>query len=294
MAVIPTPQLTPRTALWGLGFRFERIGLDFQNLYYDVREVWLIGKWLGYPFWVFGWGMLQARDNCWDTDNQLVKIQSWINHLVDGWGIIEIIETLSYNLRQVINNPRQFVRTFVEQLSFDFRMLVLDANLWFRAKFNTNYPDLFSIVRNPYQWLRDRIYDTWPGLVTFFISPTSTVLGWIRYNYPFISDLMNNPSGKILDWIEQRYPWFYYLMTNPTNFVINRIKLYSWQLGVFIDDPRQWFIARLSDILGIPEIDFNDFPRAIFRIVRDLILSSFGSFQEEIEDSIISIILIFI
>lgn len=294
MAVKPPPILPSRTALWGLGFRFEMIALQAQGVYYDIRDIWLLGKWLSYPLWVFAWSMFVARDKCWEADSALVAVEGWINHLTDGWGIIDIIETLSYNLRLVIRDPIEFIRQNIRSLSFEFRMILDNVDVWFRAKFNINYPDLFQIVRNPFDWLRYKLYDLFPGLVTFFISPWNTVMGWVRYTFPFMTDLLNNPSGTAQSWLQQRYPWLTWFFFDPANFIINRIRDYSGELGAFITDPLHWFRELLARLLHIQEQELNDLPKALFRVVVRVILDSLGNFQDEVQTAICDIVLKFI
>jgi len=294
MAIIPNPILPPRTALWGLGFRFEMIGFDAQNLYFDIRDIWLLGKWLSYPLWVFAWGMFVSRDLVWETDTYITRMQSWISHLTDGWGIIEIIETLSYNLRLVVNNPLEFIRQNIRSLSFEIRMILDNADVWFRAKLNTNYPDLFEIVYNPWDWLRYKLYETFPGLTTFFSSPVNAVLGWIRYYFPFVTDLLNNPSGTIQTWIQQRYPWFGWFVDNPTDFIMSRIKGSNGELALFLTDPVFWFLSLFAGLLGVSGADLIDLPRTLFRVGTRVILESWGTFRDEVENGICDIILKFI
>lgn len=294
MAVKPPPILPQRTALWGLGFRFEMIALQAQGVYYDIRDIWLLGIWLSYPLWVFAWSMFVARDKCWEADSTLVAIEGWIKHLTEGWGIVEILDTLSYNLRLARTDPIEFIRQNIRSLSFEFRMILDNADTWFRAKLNTNYPELWEIVWNPWEWLRNKLYNLYPGLDSFFISPWDSVVSWVRYTFPFVTDLLNNPSGTIQDWLQRRYPWLAWFFFDPASFIINRIRGYSGELGSFLTDPLHWVRQWLATLLHIQEQELNDLPRALFRVVTHTILDSWGTFRDEVQTAICDIVLKFI
>ena len=116
----------------------------------------------------------------------------------------------------------------------------------------------------------------------------------MRYYFPFLTDLLNNPSSTIQTWLERYYPWIRWFFNDPSIFIIDRLSRYSWELASFLQDPIHWMRSWFAGLLGINEIELNDLPRALFRVVMTLILNSWGTFQEEVSDTICNIVLKFI
>jgi len=294
MPHIPNPVLPSRTAFWSLGFRFDMIGRDFQNIANAINGIWLLGVWLSWPFYIIGWGFFEARNKCWDADSLIVSMKGWLDALTSGWAILDILKVLSYNIRFLVDNPRGFVRYYIELISTALRNIIINPNWWFTNKLRYNFPLLWSVVYDTINWLRNKVFQLFPGLVTFFISPVHTVLGWIRYHWPFIPRLISNPVSQIVDWLSSQYPGFVSFLRYPTNYIIGRLSGRTPTLAEFLLYPITWLKRQMSIILNISEEGLSMMPVSLLRWFFNILVSGTAVLINTVTTLLCDIILEFI
>lgn len=294
MPHIPNPVLPSRTAFWSLGFRFDMIGRDFQNIANAINGIWLLGVWLSWPFYIIGWSFFQARDKCWDADKLIVNMKGWLDALTGERAILDILKILSYNIRFLVDNPRGFIKYYIELISTALRNIINDPDLWFRRKLGRNFPTLTRILFDTLNWLRDKVFALFPGLVTFFISPIPTVLGWIRYHWPFIPRLISDPVGQIVDWLTLQYPGFVSLLRYPTDYIIGRLAGRTPTLAEFLLYPIRWLKRQMSIILNISEEGLSILPVTLLRWMFNILVRETAVMINTVTTLLCDIILEFI
>jgi hypothetical protein len=246
----PPPQ-EPRTSLWSLAFKMQTIASKFLSIYNDVKDVWLLGKHLSYPFYMMYVYIMTGAGYVFEADNKLVHILTWLKGIIEGNTLVQLIASFSWDLQQIINNPLGWFIAKLGESSHNFRRIredpyqfvmdMLFARLpiirdiiyrtsdWLKDKLRDISHDLFLFIENPWQYLYDKMTSMFTWLYWINAEPVNTVINWlVNYSWWF-RDFLNNPQDKIISFIIQARP----------------------EMNDLLNNPYYWIKRKISDVLGI-------------------------------------------
>lgn len=251
MAVIRPPPTPARSPLWSLSFKVEVIQSKFYILYLDINDVWLIGDWLSWPFYLISYYMGQAVSLIRDSDSWIVSNRSWIESLYDGSQFTEILDSISNNLRWLRIDPLGFVRHYISLMSIDLIRIVENNLDWVREKVGQTYPAIMDIQYNPDGWFKSVIRRTYGQAIAFLDNPQPTVRLWVSQLSPFLSGIISGGYSYIISQFNARTYWFESFLSNPLDFIYIRIHQLYPQLGPIMINPEFWIRRNVAVILGL-------------------------------------------
>lgn len=294
MANVPLPPIAPRTGLWGLGFRMELIALRFYNMYDDIKDLWLIGKWLSWPFYLIHTYFNAARNKCWQADVELVFALTWIKGITEGSVIIDLLEHLWYEFRYLRADPIGWVSAKIDQVSGELRYLRTDPYGWMRSRLYLAIPAFYSILGNSGWWIYSKLTERYPEFGLFMGNTWGYIRDKVLGLFWWARDLNTSPKYAVYGWINQLFPWFNDFMTNPAGTIINYLRGYNYNIGLLFDNPAQWFKERLAVALGLQPHEMDNFVPFLIKRMFSLVLSNYLGLLDYVENAICQLILKFI
>jgi hypothetical protein len=294
MANAPTPPIAERSAFWPLGHRFDRIRSQFYDTYTDIKDVYLLGKYLAWPFYFISEAFEQARDLAWQADDLLVWINTWVKGIVDGNVIKDIIDMLSSNYRDIRNNPLEWVYYKIRDLSYELIRIVQDARQWFSNKLLQSYPIFNALIFAPIVWVKARVEEAFPAVVAFLASPAWSVWLWVNEQFPFMIALLSYPGSQVIVWINGQYPHFLPFLQNPIGYVKNWVYDAFPDMYGFLNDPLWWLRQQLSYYMRVPVSQLDNIPLGLLRYMFFILASNQGFILTELEKLVCDLIVRFI
>lgn len=252
MANIQPPPIQPRTALWGLGFALEKVSLRFKSIYESIRDTWLLGPYLAWPFYYLYLFFNEAKQKSWEADDKLVEIATWVNGIINGTVIRDILDFLSYNYTRLRNDPIGLIRDILSYVSYEFTLIRIDPYNWVKNKVLAVWPIVYDLIYGTRNWLLNVLGQNFPLLYQLFVNPFGTLRNWILSLFYWAREFNSNVIQSIISFISQRAWWFSGFITAPVSTLINLIKQQNFSLGQFLDNPIQWVKYRIMDFFGIP------------------------------------------
>jgi len=294
MANAPTPPSTPPTPLWGLGFRLESIGRYFESLYYDIADIWLLGKWLSWPFYLIYWSFSEAKGLCWDADRSLGWVTTWVMGLVEGSTFGELLDSLSWHYQQIRTDPISWVARWFKAIRWELRQLVDNPTTFVSDRLFGRFPILYTLAYNAFGYISDSLFSAYPYMREFFRYPLSRVREWVCNTWRWLDELDRDRSNTLVTWLSWGTWWFRDFLNNPSGFILQRLKYASWELNELLTNPVQWLRDQVASAIGVYPHELRDLPLTLFRKLITLIVASRGSLLDELESAFCAIVLKFI
>ncbi len=294
MANAQPPPIAPPSPLWGLGFRLENIGRYFESMYLDIRDIWLLGKWLSWPFYLIYWSFNEAKGLCWDADRSLVWVTSWVKGLVDGSTFGELLDSLSWHYQQIRTDPIHWVATWFKAIRWELRQLVDNPTAFVSDRLFGRFPILYTLAHNAFGYISDRLFSAYPHMRDFFRYPFSTVRQWITNTWRWLDELDRDRSNTLATWLSWGTWWFRDFLNNPRHYVLQWLKESSWELNELLVNPTQWVKDKLASAIGIYPHELPDLPLILFRKLITRIVTSQGGLLDELQSAFCAVILKFI
>lgn len=258
MAHITPPPLPSKTVLEKIGDKFKDISDDFYTLYDVLKDVWLLGTYLRWPFyWLYTY-FSYVSSKFYQADDLVRELKRWIDGIAEG----DVFQNLLY------------------WLSSHFRSIRIDAVNWVRYRFEDISSDLWSFINTPHVWVFRKIEDWVTWFYEFRRDPKQTIVNWLTEKYPwltqfllnalayivdavyagiaFIRDLRDKPQTTIIDWLAQWYYWVREFLQDPFSFIVGKVKSISAEVRLFFDNPIQWAKEKIKQVLGLTDFDISD------------------------------------
>lgn len=274
MAHIPTPPIAPRTGLWGLGFRFELIASRFYNIYESIKYVWLIGKWLAWPFYLLSAYFYSARDKSWEADSSLVNAISWIKNIIEGSAIIDILEVLWWEFRYLRADPVGWVRAKIDRVSGELRFIRQDPYGWMRSRLYLALPIFYLLLGNSGWWIYSKLNARYPEIGSFIRDTWGFIRNKVISVFYWARELDIDPGTAVIGWINRYVGWFWSFIWSPSSFIKEQLSNTSWDLRVLLSDPRLWVKEQVASILGLNTYEMDNFVVSIIKRMFSAILSN--------------------
>lgn len=269
MPHIGAPILPPKTVLSDIGDKVMLIGDDMLKLYHKVKDVWLLGPYLRWPFWWLWFYCDVIANKFYQADDVVRKLKQWLDGITDG----NVFENLLY------------------WLSSEFRSIRFAAGSWVRAKFQNISHETWQLLNTPVVWVLDRLEGYIPWFHGFRTDPIATVIGWLTKRHPwiaqfllytitfirdkvyqgigFLRELRDNPQSRVIDWLAAWYAWIRSFLIDPLGFIVEKVKAFRADVRLFFDNPIAWAREKIKQVTGLTDIDLSDIPFYVFRRVLD-------------------------
>jgi hypothetical protein len=262
------PPLEPRTAMWGMALRFQVISSRFNSLYENTRDIWLIGLHLSWPFYLLSTYFTKIANFCFQVDDKLVNVISWVKGIVEGDTLRQLLESLSFDLRYLLRDPFGWFLYRLDDISIIYRQLRDDPYGFIKNKLFASLPIFWDIIYNTRNWLFEKLREMSGDLVWFISNPFDYLRYALSalYNWFYLLDL--DPVSAIIDWLSGRIWWFRDFLYNPSNRIIQFIRDYNWELSEFISNPIRWVKERVYDSL---ELDMYSTEPITLLLIRKII-----------------------
>lgn len=251
MPFVPTPPTRKTTGLWSFGFRLEAIARYFANLATDIQDVWIIGKWLSFPFALISVAFAVGQSYVWQADQELGQVLSWIDDFLDGWLIIDLLEGLWSELRELRRDPVTWVLRQIIRLWVEFERIRNDPVGWFREKLTRLIPTIWYLFENTRQWFYDQLSRYWPLMSEWFNNPYGMLINMVYSTWPIIREFVSNASYFVYDRLRSLYPILTSLLNSPSTTVINLLTSRYPDLVTFLSNPYVWIRDKLFNIIGV-------------------------------------------
>lgn len=268
MANAPYPPLEPRTPLWSLGFKLHSVAGNFKGIFNDIRDVWLLGTWLAWPFFFMYTYFMSAGDFCIQADDKLVDVITWVKGITEGSTFWHLLSNVTYDIGFILRDPVGWLLWRLDTISYIYRQLRDDPYGWFRDKLLAVFPIFYDIIYNTYWWFRDRIRDLSGDLVWLLDDSWGFIYHKVIGVFGWAWSLQFRASDSIIDWITERVWWFRSFLNQPRQTIIDFIRQQSWDIDELITDPRKWVNQRVFELLGI---DYYSYENVITQITKKLI-----------------------
>lgn len=291
---VEPPDIPSPTPFWGLGFRFESIGRKFYDTYQKIREVWLIGPYLAWPFYFVSQWFFDARDYSWQAEVLVRYLKRWIDGLSSGNTFSQLLYRIAAPLWEVVYDPRGWLIKRIRDVGGSLYALYANANTWVTIKVETNFPFLKGIRDNPRQWLVDLLNARFPGIISIFQDFDGWLKSRVEWFYPFIYRLRIDPIGYIIGLINSRYPAFVRFLDNPEHEIYRYLTNRYPELFLFFGNPELWFNEKLRRTLGLSFVEYGSPVPILLVTILDMITRAFYNQLNWISNRICNIILLFI
>lgn len=264
MPHIAPPTYPPPTILETIGRIIKDIAGDFHDLYEKLDGVWLLGQWLRWPFWWLYYYFNNVGDNFYVADNLVRALKQWIDGITDGTVIERFIDWLSSQYRSIRLDPIGWVRRKFSDISHETWQILNVPTTWVFDRIKSWIPWFDDFRHNPGQFVVDKLLYRYPWLNNFFTNALAWIVENVYAGIGFIRQLRDSPQNTILDWLSQWYAWLRSFLTAPMQFIIGKLKDYSTEVRLMIDDPYAWVREKIKGIMGWSDIDISDLAFYIF------------------------------
>jgi len=263
-------------------------------MYEDTKDVWLIGKWLSWPFWFLSVYFNVARDKSWEADQDLVYAITWVKGLVDGNVIGDILEKIWFEFSFLKRDPIGWVRAKIDEVSGELRFLRLDPMGWMRSRVYFAFPVFHSLLGNSGWWVYNELNKRYPEIGSFIRDTWGFIRGKVLSLFWWARELETNPTRMIIDRINAQVGWFWSFMQNPSDFIVNRFASYNYLLHQMLTDPNRWVKDRMATVLGINPNEMDNLVVTLIKRMFSAVLGNQSGLLDYTKEAIVSLILRFI
>lgn len=274
MAYAQPPPMAAMSPFWSLAYRFERIGYEFKGIYEKIEDVWLLGKYLRWPFYFIQYAFFTARDLSFDANIWVRKTKASIDALYDGWMFANLLDDLSYHYKWLRNDRYGWLKHHLTGLSYDLAAIITSAQAWFELKLRGISWTLRYFIDNPTECLKYLMNYAYPSVITFLSSPWGALTNWIYTLFPLFREFILSPNSLIISLISNWYPFFSNFLNSPMSTVMGLIKGFSYDLRLLINNPWFWFKHKLATALLVSVGDLDNMPVAIIKKIFYVIMQN--------------------
>ncbi len=265
MAHVPTPPLPAKTVLEKIADRFKTVAADFYALYEALKDVWLLGTYLRWPFWWLYYYFNFIGDKFYQADDLVRDLKRWVDGLVKGTVFEDLLYWLSYHFRSIRSDATNWVRRRFQSISGDMWSFVNTPHVWVFRKIEDWISWFYDFRRNPRETVVNWLKDKYPWIAGFLFNALGFIVDKVYAGIGFLRGLRDRPQNTIIDWLAQWYHWVRTFLSNPFQFIIEKVKSFSTEIRLFFDNPLEWARVKIKQVLGVSDFDLSDLPYYILR-----------------------------
>jgi len=247
MRIGPPPQPGAHGPLWSLGYWLKEAASEFYDLYDAIKDIWLIGDYLAWPFYLIYYWLDYAGGRAQEADARLLEIWGDLWALLTGVTFDDLLYALSWNFWHIVNRARDWIKDKLIEISWNFHGIIYYATDWVRGKLFEISGHFREITYYAVSWVRSRLYE----ISGHFKRIVEDPLGWIRDFLYTISGhfwwIVNYPSIWIRMRIIARWPGLRELFDDPRRWLwLLFVAAFDWFWREYSD----WLLQKLEDLIS--------------------------------------------
>lgn len=270
MAHVPLPPLPSDTIFRRIGDKFKDVADDFYTLFERLEDIWLLGKWLRWPFWYMYFWFTALYTLCYTADDKFRDVKRWVDGISDGNTFQELVDWLSDQYRLIRIDPVGWVRRSFTNISHDMWRFLNVPNTWFKDRFDGIAMWFYDLRVDPTGTIRKFLTTAHPFLSMFLFYPSTYIVGKIYETIMFLRELRDSPTNRIIQWIAIWYSWIWEFLNHPISFIIAKVKAFRADVRFFIDNPIAWAKQKIKEVMGWTDYDISDITFYLFRRFLDM------------------------
>jgi hypothetical protein len=294
MAVVQRPPSQPAGPLWWVGWYLDSFKQWLEHVGNSVKDVFLLGQWLSYPFLSMAYYVGRAADYARNGDDRVQELLAWINGIVDGWLFIDLLFWVSAEYRSIRDNARLWVKIQLLGLNSWFYFLIIDpkafVNLlirqvaWYISLLLDDPKSFIVYFLKQVNWWLAWVIDTPKDFVLYFLRQANSLMGL----------LVDNPRQWFKDRLLEIAPHIYDLLYFPRNWTLARIRELFPYAYPLLSNPDGWLKSNVAQLLGLPSNFFSNPIGYILSAIFNKLQTEPGNYANLLSRLIIDLILHFI
>jgi len=226
--------------LWWLGYWLKIAAGEFYALYDAIEDIWLIGDYLAWPFYLIHLWLDWAGGRAQEADDRFLEIWRDLWDLLTGVTFDDLLYALSYHFWWIVHYAVDWVKYRLYDISGHFWGIIHQANTWVRTRLYEISDHFWWIINAATAWVRSRLYEI-SGHFWWIVNYATT---WVRDRLYEVSGhfrrIVEDPVGWIRDFLYTISGHFWWIVNYPSSWIRARI-IERWPgLRELFDDPRRW------------------------------------------------------
>jgi len=233
--------------LWWLGYWLKIVGGEFYALYDAIKDIWLIGDYLAWPFYLIHLWLDWAGGRAQEADDRFLEIWRDLWDLLTGVTFDDLLYALSWNFWHIVHRARDWIKDKLIEISWNFHGIIYYATDWVRGKLFEISGHFREITYYATSWVRSRLYE----ISGHFWWIVNRATDWVKARLYEISwhlrAVVEWPVSWVKDRILEGWPHLYNLFYDPRRFL--------WELFVaafewFWQEYDDWLLEKLENLIS--------------------------------------------
>jgi len=248
-----------------IGDKFKDVSDDMYSLYVKLKDVWLLGTHLRWPFFYLYLYFKGLKQLSYQADDIFREVKRWVDGLIEGTSFEDMLYWVSSQFRAIRSDPVAWVKGKITNISHDMWRLINTPHVWVFDKIESWITWFHDFRTNPIVTIRNFLTTAHPFLSTFLFYPTTYIVGKIYESIGFLRQLRDNPQKTVIDWVARLYSWVWFFLSNPVSFIVDKVKQYRADISYFFDNPIGWVKDKIKKVMGWTDYDISDMPYYVFK-----------------------------
>jgi hypothetical protein len=258
MAHITPPPLPGKTVLEKIGDKFKDISDDFYTLYDVLKDVWLLGTYLRWPFYWLYMYFQYVANKFYQADDLVRELKRWIDGITEGYTFRDLLYWLSSHFRSITTDATGWVRYRIESISTSMWRLINTPHVFVFGMIEDWVTWFYAFRTDPKQTVINWLTDRYPWLSQFLYNALSFIVSNVFAGVSFLRDLRDNPQNTIINWLAYWYSWIRTFLSDPLNYIVGRVKAFRTDIAFFFDNPIAWAKEKIKQVMGWTDYDISD------------------------------------
>jgi len=233
--------------LWWLGYWLKEAASEFYDLYDAIKDVWLLGDYLAWPFYLLYFWLDYAGGRAQEADDRFLEIWRDLWDLLTLETFDDLLYTLSSHFWWIVHFATDWVKDRLYDISDHFWGIINQADTWVRARLYDISDHFWGIINAATTWVRDRLYE----VSGHFKDIVEDAVGWVGSQLYDVSGhfwwIVNFPSSWIRARIIDKWPGLRELFDDPTRWLW---LLFMAAVDWFWREHSDWCLQKLEDLIS--------------------------------------------
>jgi hypothetical protein len=184
---------------------FVTISDWFEDTYYKIVSVPVLGPYLSLPFWWFYLYFYRVAIDTLTYRGYYLQVTQWIGDISSGWLLNEYLQGLWSEWKSLTDDPLAWVSGKLSLLVKDYWVFRYYAKTWVLDRLREINEGFFTLAYAPLTWLYDRVQERFPELIDFAVDPLTYIVDRLAELYTDIRTFLRDPEG----WFRSYLSWWF-------------------------------------------------------------------------------------
>lgn len=293
MPVVPQPPTPPAGRLWWAGWYLRSFADRLERLGRDIRNTWLIGQYLAYPFILIASYARATAEHLFRADDTVLNIERWIYSLIDGWNFINLLYWASYHFRLIRNDAKGWLRYILSLWGWRLALLVQSPWQFVNLMIREVSHWIGYVIDNPFffvdYWLRQLRW-----FIGFFLdNPVAFLREFVGQIAWHVAFFIHDPLGFVRHYVRQLSPNIGLLIDNAHLWLFQELMGISYDVAQFISNPSDYIKRRVAEMFGFSPAFWSDPIYYLSEAIINVMMQRLWNFRDRLKTLAIDIILSF-